>query len=68
LIATHFEKLTEMIINKDSCYRALGIDGHDLLNTQQRYVENLLRNDHKFHDRNRMSIRWTNFPDLRIWL
>ncbi|CAF3858132.1 unnamed protein product, partial [Rotaria sordida] len=43
LIVTHFEKLTEIIINKDSDYRHLGIHGHDLLSTQQRYVENLLR-------------------------
>ncbi|CAF1238388.1 unnamed protein product [Adineta steineri] len=68
LIGTHFEKLTEIIINKDSRYRDLGIHGHDLLRTQQRDIENLLRNAHKFHDRNRMSIHWTNYPELRIWL
>ncbi|CAF1034286.1 unnamed protein product [Adineta steineri] len=68
LIVTHFEKLTEMIINKDSRYRDLGIHGHDLLRTQQRDIENLLRNVHEFHDRNRMSIHWTNYPELRIWL
>ncbi|CAF3999389.1 unnamed protein product [Rotaria sp. Silwood1] len=68
LIVTHFEKLAEIIINKDSHYRHLGIDGHDLLSTQQRYVENLLRSFHKLHDPNRTSILWTNFPDLRIWL
>ncbi|CAF3854305.1 unnamed protein product [Rotaria sp. Silwood1] len=68
LIVTHFEKLAEIIINKDSHYRHLGIHGHDLLSTQQRYVENLLRSFHKLHDPNRTSILWTNFPDLRIWL
>ncbi|CAF4198862.1 unnamed protein product [Rotaria sp. Silwood2] len=68
LIVTHFEKLAEIIINKDSHYRHLGIHGHDLLSTQQRYVENLLRSYHKLHDPNRTSILWTNFPDLRIWL
>ncbi len=57
-----------MIINKDSRYRDLGMNGHDLLYTQQRYVEKLLRNAHKFHDRNLMSLHWTNFPELRIWL
>jgi hypothetical protein len=41
LIATHFEKLTEMIINKDSRYRDLGMNGHDLLYTQQRYLASL---------------------------
>jgi hypothetical protein len=68
LIATHFEKLTEVIINKDSRYRDLGMNGHDLLYTQQHYVEKLLRNAYKFHDRNLMSLRWTNYPELRIWL
>jgi hypothetical protein len=57
-----------MIINKDSCYRDLGMNGHDLLYNQQSYVEKLLRNENKFHDRNLMSLRWTNFPELCIWL
>lgn len=68
LIVTHFEKLAEIIINKDSHYRHLGIHGYDLLFTQQRYVENLLRSIHKLHDPNRTSILWTDFPELRIWL
>ena len=68
LIVSHFEKLVEIIINKDSYYRHSNIHGYDLLSTQQHYVENLLRSIHKLHDPNRTSILWTNFPDLRIWL
>jgi hypothetical protein len=68
LIVTHFEKLAEIIINKESNYRHVVIHGDDLLYTQQRYVENLLRSIHKVHDPNRTSILWTSFPELRIWL
>jgi hypothetical protein len=67
-IVTHFEKLIGVIINKDSHNRRFGIRGLDLLFTQQKHIENLLRNTPKLCDSNRPNIFWTYFTELQIWL
>ncbi|CAF2123836.1 unnamed protein product [Rotaria magnacalcarata] len=67
-IVTHFEQLTEFIINKGSNSRHLGVQGIELLRTQQQYMESFLRNIDKLRDSNRTSITWTHFTEFRIWL
>ncbi|CAM4904729.1 unnamed protein product [Rotaria socialis] len=67
-IVTHFEQLTEFIINKGSNYRHLGVRGIELLRSQKQYMENFLRNIDKLRDSNRTSITWNHFTEFRIWL
>jgi hypothetical protein len=67
-IVTHFEQLVEVIINKGSHNRHHGNRDLEILFTQQKYIENLLRNIAKLRDSNRTNIFWTHFTELQIWL
>jgi hypothetical protein len=67
LIVTHFEDLVEVIINKNSRYRNER-EGFNMLFSEQKCIENILRNSTKLCDPNRTNIFWTYYPELRIWL
>jgi hypothetical protein len=67
-IVTHFEQLIELIINKGSHNRHHGNVNLEILFTQQKYIENLLRNIPKLCDSSRTNIFWTHFTELQIWL
>ncbi len=67
-LATYFEELVEIIINKDSTYRRNGVKGLGALLSQQKYINNLLRNTPKFRDRNRTNIVWNGYTEMKIWL
>jgi hypothetical protein len=63
-----FEQMVELTINKGSHCRHHGIQGFQILRTQQKTIENFLRNTIKLCDPNRTHIFWTCYSELQIWL